>query len=669
MPAISRDSLLLSMTVVLSSFLLFLLEPMIGKQILPWFGGAAAVWAACLVFYQSALLAGYVYASKLAQLRSLHPVLLAVSLTLLPIGPNIGSGVAYTSHPALRILGLLALSVGLPFALLSATSPWAQSTLSIRGSQTPYWLFAVSNAASFSGLFAYPIFVERLLTLQQQRQLWSAVYVVFVCLSIASCIRGPSVRRKEQPIENGADLKDLIIWFLLAAGGAMLLLGVTNHLTENVAPVPLLWVLPLAIYLASFILAFSKAAANRTWWTGTAIFGLVLVANAIYDIDAVEPIQITIPVMLFGLFGGTMLCHSELYLRRPEPALLNCFYIAIAAGGAAGSIFVALVAPVLFTGISELPFAMFFVAALAALLFLREGRMLRLLWLGVAVGMLAVFVANVRSFEQGSLAAIRSFYGALRVVQSGYGFEQRRTLFHGRIEHGAQFLLLPNRTRPTTYYGTDSGVGIALRELMPSPKKVGVVGLGVGTLAAYGTPGDLFHFYEINPQVTQLAQATFFYLRESKARIEIETGDARLMLARDQSHRYDLLAVDAFSGDAIPVHLLTREALSIYKAHLLPRGIIAFHVSNNYLDLASVVHSLAKDAGLYAALYRNHDDPDSMILASDWVLVTADPEVLNNASLRLHQRSFDQVHLPVWTDERNNLLAVFKPVSIKTQER
>lgn len=659
-----HNSLLFSVLVVLSSFLLFLLEPMIGKQILPWFGGAAAVWATCLVFYQSALLIGYVYAARVPRSRYVHLTLLVLSLAMLPIGPGGSWSRASEMHPVLRILSLLTVSAGLPLVLLSATSPLTQRRLAERGMRTPYWLFIVSNAASFAGLFAYPLLIEPAFSLQQQRWLWSVVYLGFVGLSAVVFWQKQAPERATSA-RAAVSAAQMSIWFGLAAGGSMLMLAVTNHLTENVAPVPLLWVLPLAVYLGTFMLAFTRLSERRNVWPAVAIFGLLLMTNAIYDINAVEPVQITIPVFLFGLFAGAMFCHSELYLRRPSAESLTSFYVAVAAGGAAGSIFVAIIAPAMFTGISELPFAMFAVAALAAAATWDRGWSTRLLWSGVAAGMAIVFYLNVQAFANSSLAQMRSFYGALRVVQTGMGPEQARILFHGRIEHGAQYLLLPQRRRPTTYYATDSGIGIALRECMPTPKRVGVIGLGAGTLAAYGLDGDVFRFYEINPQVLQLANATFFYLRESRAAIETEIGDARLALQADTHRRFDLLAVDAFSGDAIPVHLLTREALQIYRRHLAADGIIAFHVSNNYLDLAAVVRRLAQDAGLSAALFRNHDDPDAMVLASDWVLVTNNPQVFENPGLKLHRVDFSERRVPVWTDEYNDLLDVFKTPKLR----
>lgn len=664
MPTSNRDSLLFSLLVALSSFLLFLLEPMIGKQILPWFGGAAAVWATCLVFYQAALLLGYVYAARLARTRLLYFLALAASLALLPIGPGPEWSRLSEIHPIARILAMLTLSAGLPFILLSATGPLLQRHLASTGERTPYWLFVISNAASLLGLFAYPFLIEPGLSIDQQRWLWSGLYIAFAALSALALARRGKLPALSLTLTAVAPAR-VGLWFLLPAAGSMLLLSITNHLTANVAPVPFLWVLPLAVYLITFMLAFTDASRRRMIWSAVAISGLVLLANAIYDIDAIEPIQITVPVLLFGLFAGCMFCHSELYLRRPTADNLGWFYVAIAAGGAAGSMFVAILAPKIFEGISELPFTMFFLAALAVVVLWDRGGAQRLLWTGVAGAMTAVFFINVEAFARSSLTQVRSFYGALRVVQSGMGEHQIRTLYHGTIEHGAQFLLEPRRSRPTTYYGPDSGVGIALRECLPSPKRVGIVGLGAGTLAAYGQTGDQFDFFEINPQVETLARSWFFYLRESKATIQTEIGDARLALERDPTTRFDLLAIDAFSGDAIPVHLLTREALKLYIGHLNPGGILAFHVSNNYLDLASVVHRLAEDAGMSSALIRNHEDADNLVLASDWVLLSKNPAAFENPGLKLHHIAFSERALPVWTDGHNNLLQVLKTISVR----
>jgi SAM-dependent methyltransferase len=444
----------------------------------------------------------------------------------------------------------------------------------------------------------------------------------------------------------------------------MLLLSVTNHITQNVAAVPLLWVLPLAVYLLSFVFGFGTNVYRRGLWLRLLAFALGLLAYSIYNIDAIDQaLAISLPIFLGGLFVCLMFCQGELFLSRPEPAALTDFYLVIAAGGAAGAIFIGIFAPYLFEGIYELPFSLFATAVLV--LVSSWGYYawpVRLLWLGVSGCMAAVFVANVVAYHENSLLLVRNFYGCLRVVQSPHvGPDQTRTLFHGTIQHGAEFLAPDRQRSPTTYYGPDSGIGIALRECLPTaPRRVAVVGLGAGTIAAYGSAGDTFVFYELNPQVITIANALFFFTRESAAHVTIVEGDARLSLEGEREP-FDLLALDAFSGDAIPVHLLTREALSLYLRLLKPGGVIAFHVSNVYLDLAPVVRQLAEQAGYQAVQVKNHEDSDNRVLASDWVLVTNNPAVLDNGAIRLHSVPMARRNgLRPWTDGFNNLLEIVK---------
>jgi SAM-dependent methyltransferase len=276
--------------------------------------------------------------------------------------------------------------------------------------------------------------------------------------------------------------------------------------------------------------------------------------------------------------------------------------------------------------------------------------------------MVAVLAANVNAYHENALSVRRSFYGSLRVVESPHaGERQTRTLYHGTIEHGAQFLLPPLRFRPTTYYGSDSGIGIVLRQCFRNPRRVGIVGLGVGTVAAYAQPGDTFRFYEINRQVADIAESLFFYLREAHARVQIIEGDARLSLERENAPRYDVLALDAFSGDAIPVHLLTKEALALYLRHLNPHGVLAFHTSNQYLDLAPIIRQLAEGVGYEAVLVNSQGDDDQLILPSDWVLVTRSAAVLENADVNLHSRPIvSRTGLRPWTDDYNNLFQILK---------
>jgi SAM-dependent methyltransferase len=655
----------------LSAFLLFMVEPLVAKRILPWFGGSAAVWSTCLVFYQTALLGGYLYARLVTRYLTpraqagLHIAILLATFALLPIGPAERWKPIPSSEPAWQILYMLTATIGLPFVLLSATSPLLQSWLARRGDEAPYWLFAVSNFFSLAALLAYPLVVEPALNLSRQSMYWSILFVLFalVCGAVAWQTRGATTIAEPSP--DRANVLRPLYWFGLAACGSMLLLSVTNHMTENVAAVPLLWVLPLAMYLLSFVLSFGfPGVYQRSLWLRLLAFALGVIAYAVYSIDTVEPIQVSVPVFLAGLFIACMFCHAELRRLRPDASGLTGFYLMIAAGGAVGAIFVGLLAPRLFSGIYELPLTLCFTALLALLLVWSGGGWgVRFLWIAVAACMAAAAIANVRAYRQNSVTLRRSFYGSLRVVQSPHaGPEQTRTLYHGTVQHGAEFLWPERRMRPITYYGPDSGVGILLRECFPLPKRVGVIGLGTGSLAVYGQRGDMFRFYEINSQVIEIAQSLFFYTRETPAHVEIVEGDARLSLQRESTTpAFDVLALDAFSGDAIPVHLLTREAVALYLRHLKPGGVLAFHVSNNYLELAPVVAQLAEEVHYGVVEVMNHADPDNLVLPAEWVLVTRNESVLANTAIKLHAQPIaSRAGRRPWTDDFNNLLEILK---------
>lgn len=663
------SDLLFGVTVFLSAFLLFSVEPLIAKRILPWYGGSAAVWSTCLVFFQTALLIGYLYATLLTRYLKprvqalLYGLLLFASLALMPIGPGNRWRPTSADHPVWHILELLTGTIAVPFIALSATSPLLQHWLTQKGNKSPYAFFAVSNFASLAALLAYPVLIEPHFNLATQQICWSYSYLAFVVLcSVCSPFRQTTVSTTEKTEFEWIPPWRIAIWFALAACGGVLLLSFTNHLTQNVAAVPLLWVLPLAVYLLSFIVTFSRRRAYpQGFWLRLLVFILALTAYSISNINWVMPLQVSLPIFLIALCVCCIFCHGELHRLRPPAAQLTTFYLVIAAGGAAGAVFVGLIAPALFDALYELPLALLFTAALAAFIAWQKGRLLRFLWLAVTAGMALVLGENWTQYHHDSLALRRSFYGALRVIQSPHaGLEQTRTLFHGTIEHGAQYLWPPMRYRPTTYYGPDSGIGIVLREGFSGPKRVGLVGLGVGTLAAYGQPGDSFRFYEINRQDVDIARGLFFYLRETKAQTTIVEGDGRLSIARDNSPPFDVLALDAFSGDAIPVHLLTKQAGELYRSHLKPNGVIAFHVSNDFLDLAPVVQKLAQDLGFHSVLVRSHSG-DDLILAADWVLVTNNQSILNNEAVKLHALPITNIPgLRLWTDDYSNLFQIIK---------
>lgn len=651
--------------------MLFVVEPLAARRILPWFGGSAAVWSTCLVFYQTALLAGYLYARALEQRvrpqaqAFVHIGVLALSLFVMPIGPGARWEPSGNLHSTWLIIRMLTATVGLPFLALSATSPLLQAWLARARFESPYRMFALSNLASLLALLAYPTIIEPIFGTRAQRIGWSWIYLAFVALcSIAAW------RPRDAPPREAADhhvrvpVGRILQWLALSSCGSMLLLSVTNHIDQNVAAVPLLWILPLATYLLSFVFTFGVFSIySRSSWMRFLAFALGVLGYAIYNIDAVIALQISLPIFLVGLFVCCVYCHGELSRLRPPATQLTTFYLTIAAGGAAGAIFVGLIAPQLFSGIYELPVTLVFTALLALVFTWRERVWaFTVLWFAVVACMVAVMVMNILAYRENALSVRRGFYGSLRTVQTPHaGPDQQRILFHGTIEHGAQFLLAPRRMRATTYYGLDSGVGILLRECFPGPKRVGVVGLGVGTLAAYGRKGDYFQFYEINSQVADMAQSLFFYLRETQAETAITLGDGRLSLARETSPPFDVLILDAFSGDAIPIHLLTREAFALYLHRLRDGGVLAFHVSNDFLDLAPVVRNLANDARYDSILVHNHADPDEAILSADWMLVTKNQAVLANPSIQTHRKPIENTKKSrVWTDDYSNLLGTFK---------
>ena len=668
---LSARRVLAASAISAGAFLLFMVEPQFAKRILPWFGGSAAVWSTCLVFYQTALLFGYLYARVLARYANaltqsvVHIALLLAALFLLPIGPSDRWQPSPGAQPTWAILVMLTVTLGLPFVVISATSPLVQYWLARAGEPAPYRLFALSNFASLAALLGYPILIEPTLDIAAQRFWWSVAFAGFVvvCGAVALLSRRDSVAAIAEAKPEPLPIFRRFYWFSLAGVGSMLLLSVTNLITQNVAAVPLLWVLPLAIYLLSFVFGFGAGRFyNRSIWLRLLAIALGLLAYSVYHIEEIDAIKTSLQIFLGGLFVCLMFCQSELYLNRPEPSGLTDFYLIIAAGGAAGAIFVGIVAPNLFEGVYELPFTLCATAVLALVSTWAYGWPLRVLWVGVAACMGAVFVTNVNAYHENSLLLVRNFYGSLRVVQSPHaGPEQTRTLYHGTIQHGAQFLWADKQRRPLTYYGRDSGVGIVLRECLPNaPRRVGVVGLGTGTLAAFGRPGDTFVFYELNPQVITIANSLFWFIRQSPAKVQIVEGDARLSLQREHEP-FDLLVLDAFSGDAIPVHLLTRESLALYLRLLKPNGVIAFHVSNHYLALAPVVQQLAQQAGYPAVLVSNHADTDDNISAADWVLVTKNPAVLDNAAIRLHSSPIEnRPGLRPWTDSFNNLIEIVR---------
>ncbi len=677
---------LYAVTIFLSAFLLFEVEPIIAKIVLPWFGGSAAVWTTCLLFFQAVLLLGYLYAHVAVRRLDpraqvlLHIALLAVSVLALPVIPSASWKPMGNEDPSWRILGLLAVTLGLPYMLISATSPMVQAWYARTHERAvPYRLFALSNAGSMLALLTYPVLVEPVFSTRRQAWGWSAAYLGFValCGSVAWMSRGEPRLVRAEEAESLADdarpgWKLQWTWLSLSACGSTLLLAVTNHLTQNVASIPFLWILPLTIYLLSFILCFE----GRGWYHRSTF--LKLAPILIYGMasalsEDVQKLVIMIPLFSAGLLACTMVCHGELARLKPSHRHLTAFYLMISAGGAIGGILVGLIAPHYFSGFFELPIGLAWCAAMIVLALRPESSGIGNRWLARAVwiGSMAATLAligylgyEIRDFRQGSRLLARNFYGALRVHDEGDGVEEAhmRKLTHGTINHGEEFMDAERHMQPTTYYGYKTGIGYTLAEAQRRlGLRVGVIGLGTGTLAAYGRPGDTFRFYDINPLVIDIARTQFRFVPESKAKVEIVLGDARLSLEREPPQNYDVLAVDAFSSDAIPVHLLTREAFELYFRHLQPGGVLAVHVSNRHLNLAPVVALAAQSLGKRAVVIDNDDDDDNAVFTATWVLVSARQNFFDYPLIRATATAAKPLaKLRMWTDDYSNLFQILK---------
>jgi hypothetical protein len=673
--------LLLALTTSLSAFLLFSVQPLIAKQIVPWFGGTSAVWTLCLVFFQSLLTGGYAYSDwttrrlgKRSQ-AALHLGLLALSLISLPIVAGDRWKPAGGEEPSWRILGLLGTTIGLPYFLLSTTSPLAQTWFAQRFPQrAAYRLFALSNLASLAALVSYPFAIEPWVPTRIQAFVWSAGYVGFVVLCAAALVanlRSSDTHRRD--LESVAEVPDLsdpepraaeqLLWFALPAMSSWLLLAVTNHITQNVAAIPFLWLLPLALYLVTFIIAFDHARWYQRELFVLPMLGLLVAcAMRLPDSDLDPDIRIAIPLYGAGLFMCSLFCHGELARLKPPPRHLTRFYLMLSLGSAIGAIAVGVVAPRIFSGYWELGIGLTLTALLAVVTLRRAFPILPLAALGVAAACAYYTYVERRDFRSGAHLLVRSFYGSLRTLDMIPPDvpEAVRQLIHGTIIHGQQGLAPELRATPTAYYGPTSGVGRALQTMMGSGRRIGMIGLGAGTFAAYGRTGDVVRFYEINPQVVDVARGEFSFLGDSAATIEIALGDARLSLAREPAQAFDLLAVDAFSGDAIPVHLLTQEAMAVYLRHLKHEGVLAFHVTNHFLKLAPVVKQIADASGLASALVVDELDTD-LLFKSDWVLVTRNRAWLQRDDIVASTRAIDDIPgLHPWTDDFNNLFQILQ---------
>jgi spermidine synthase len=709
-------------TILLSAFLLFQVQPLISKVILPWFGGCPAVWTTCMLFFQIILFAGYTYAHLAGSRLTLRGqaiaqmLILLAAVCLLPIIPGTSWKPTGSEAPTWRILLLLSATVGLPYFVLSTTSPLIQVWFSRSyPGRSPYRLYALSNFGSLAALLSYPFVFEPAFDLTRQSWLWSVAFAVYVLLCGASAAwlwkisrslddvgqvgNLPSVtsdpgRLATCPTDAGrlVTYPTVALWVFLPACASLMLLATTNHVCQNVAVVPFLWVVPLSLYLLSFIICFDHSRWYvRGFWVTLAIFA-ILAAVGLHDIlplvnKAIVRLKIRptsdlslnyvqdLTLYFSTMFIICMVCHGELVKLRPHPRHLTGYYLCISAGGALGGIFVSLLAPMIFPAFFEwhLGLALSFIVAVAALaVIVRKFGLFAVSTTITIIAGLGLFVIFQAS-KAGSTVVKRerNFYGVISVSERDVGDSKHRfVLLHGTIRHGEQYIAPddPQKRRiALTYYGKTSGVGRVLEHLQSDRPvmRVGVIGLGVGTMASYARDKDNYRFYEINPAVRQLSDEGGFYTYLSDARkrgatVEAVMGDARLSLEREVPQKFDLLVLDAFSGDSIPVHLLTREAFQIYRRHMAAGGVIAVHISNSYLNLAPVVRGLAQNGGLSVTGISTPDDDALDLLSNDWMLVSEDAKLIaafpTSASL---QAKADQA-IPLWTDHYNNLFKIMK---------
>jgi hypothetical protein len=677
-----------SLTIFWGACLLFLVQPLIARFILPWFGGGPAVWTTCMLFFQVLLLGGYAYAhfsiSRLTPRRQVitHLCLLALAVLLLPITPGDHWKPDDGSQAAGHILLLLLACLGLPYLVLSATGPLLQAWFSkANPGVSPYRLYALSNIGSLLALLAYPFVLEPQLSRQAQAAWWSIGLALYAGLAgwcgykVWHSEGADAAKSTAADDEPAPTLSRQFLWFALPACGVMLLLAITNKLCQDIAVVPFLWVLPLGLYLLSFIVSFdSPRWYHRGFWLPLLAVLLGLVLQNLYQAESHPDITPLATLYLGTLFVACMVCHGEVYRQRPGAGRLTGYYLSISAGGAVGGLFVALVAPFVFPDYFELHLALFLAAALVIIVLrqdpslpFRQGRA-RLAWAVpfVALAAMGFGLADVATTSlRGSLSTTRGFYGVLKVNDNDTDSAELHhlTLQHGATIHGLQYVDPEKRTFPSSYYTSTSGIGRLLRAHKPGGgRKVGAIGLGCGTLAAWGNPGDTFRFYEINDDVARLATSTFTYLKDSKAKTELVMGDARLSMERETDQQYDVIVLDAFSSDAIPVHLLTLEAFDHYQRHLKPDGAIAVHVSNRYLDLHPVVYRIADKVGYPAITIDDNDTAyeDAGFYGSDWIIMTRNQVLLQQPLLR--NATKETVEFPArimyWTDERSDLLSI-----------
>ena len=698
--AVFRSSVFAS-AIFVSAFLLFQVQPLIGKFILPWFGGSPAVWTTCMLFFQVTLFLGYAYAHASSrwlsprQQRIVHLGLIVSAMAVLPIAPNSDWKPTDNGQPAGRILLLLTSTVGLSYFVLSATGPLLQSWFSrVCPGRSPYRLYSLSNIGSLLALISYPLFIEPLWPSTMQANVWSGLFLLFAVLCGACTIWAGEVsvpfenRMTIQAVDVAPQIWQRALWLLLPACSCLMLLATTNEVTQDVAPIPFLWVVPLGLYLLSFIICFDHEAwYRREIVAPITVVAVVLVAGLVDWPDWVGVKLTTAQELIFyfvAMFGVCMVCHGEVVRLRPSPKYLTEFYLMLSAGGAVGGICVSLLAPSLFTTHLEWSLGLvisFVIASVVSTWTLYEHGSKANLSVGnagtnrkwyatrpalaaiCAIQLMALALIFTWQFTYGdAVYRGRNFYGTVQV--NDWNTEENepfRAFISGNVNHGRQWMSPEKRSQPTTYYGagTAPALGIACVQSQPSVR-IGVVGMGIGTLASYARPDDTVRFYEINPQVDLIARQYFHFLGDCAGQCDVVIGDARLVLERETPNQFEILILDAFTSDAPPIHLLTKEAFDQYVRHLRPDGLLVVNVTNTYLELAPVVAKLGHELGWKSIRIRTPVNPGRLAYRTDYV-------VLSRQSSRLPESPSSEMipeevvrAAPLWTDQYSNLLQVIK---------
>lgn len=679
--------------IFIGAFLLFQIQPLIAKLILPYFGGGAAIWTACLLFFQAFLLLGYGYAHGVTQIKNhkkqvlCHTALLLLSLLTLPIGLSALSEFETGQSPLWQILLLLASSIGLPYLLLSSTGPLVQRWYSQSKGLVPYKLYSLSNFASLLALISFPFCFELLLNSRQQSLYWSSAYVIYIMTFIALAwqflqqAEQEKIKRVQQvehnekgdtaaPIENNkASKMQQWLWLGLSAIGVILLVSTTNAMTQNIPPVPFLWILPLSLYLLTFIISFHSPKWYVRWyWLGLFIF-TALIAVLMFFIGSQFDIISQVVIYSGILFSACMICHGELAKLKPHTDDLTWYYLLISLGGFLGSAVVSFVAQNLFQQFLEFPLAIiavFLLLSLSVFIDKKSTNLVAKISAISAVVCLVLFAVLNVQYVKTDIHSERNFYGILSVKEVTINNKKERRLIDGTTSHGTQSLAPNEQQIPLSYYRENTGIALALQNLSRANNiHAGFIGLGAGTLAAYGNSGDRYRFYELNPAVSDAAHHYFSYLSDSKAEIELVLGDGRVSLAKEMvqgiNHQFDILVIDAFSGDSIPQHLLTTEAVELYWQQLKDDGVLAIHISNSHLNLAPLMRGLAENSGKEIR-YFNTKAKQTNEHETEWVWMTNNQGLLDSGLTKIYASSWkaNAAEKLLWTDNYSNLFSVLK---------